>query len=412
MMMYYEIKKIFVKRGNRVALAVLAFAIIVIVYSLVSQTYWVNENGEMETGFGTIRKIKEAKQEWSGSLTENQIARVIEEKNRINATPQHQSEDMRQQEIAYSWTQGFQDITYLLNYAYGDFQTWDYTVADSLTPDMASDFYPNRMKSLKKWLEEEEGGANLFTDKEKAFLMEQYENLETPFFYEYQEGWKNLFQWASGIAMITALVLGFLCAGIFADEFRQKASAIFYSSYHGRGKAIWTKVTAGLLTVTAVYWAAMLAYSAAVLGIFGIEGSNCPIQSTMVGWKSFYQITNGQEYLMILFGGYLGCLFMTGAVMLVSAAAKSSLLAVTIPFLMIILPSLLMSMNSPTLNKILGLLPDQLLQISSVVKYFNLYEIGGEIFGAVPILAAVYLLLTFILIPMMYFTYKKHQVTR
>lgn len=98
--------------------------------------------------------------------------------------------------------------------------------------------------------------------------------------------------------------------------------------------------------------------------------------------------------------------------MLVSAAAKSSLLAVTIPFLMIILPSLLMSMNSPTLNKILGLLPDQLLQISSVVKYFNLYEIGGEIFGAVPILAAVYLLLTFILIPMMYFTYKKHQVTR
>lgn len=212
--------------------------------------------------------------------------------------------------------------------------------------------------------------------------------------------------------MITALVLGFLCAGIFADEFRQKASAIFYSSYHGRGKAIWTKVTAGLLTVTVVYWAAMLAYSAAVLGIFGIEGSNCPIQSTMAGWKSFYQITNGQEYLMILFGGYLGCLFMTGAVMLVSAAAKFVFAGSDDPFLMIILPSLLMSMNSPTLNKILGLLPDQLLQISSVVKYFNLYEIGGEIFGAVPILAAVYLLLTFILIPMMYFTYKKHQVTR
>lgn len=407
----YEVKKVFSKRSSRISLLVLAALLAVVMYFMISDTIWVNEKGDGEKGFGAIQKLREAKRDWAGMLTEEEICRVIQENNRINNTPEAQSEEIWQQDIAYGWKQGFYDIRNLLVYSYGGFQDYDYYLADTLTPEQAGEFYQNRIKNLEEWLAKEEGGANIFSEKEKAFLMEQYQKLETPLFYDYQDGWKNLFQWAPAMAMITTMVLGFLCAGIFADEFRLKASAVLFSSYHGRKRAVRAKLKAGLLIVTGVYWGIILLYSLIVLGIFGADGAGCPIQSTIAGWKSFYNITNGQAYLLIVMGGYLGCLFMVSLVMLVSAAARSSVLAVTVPFILIFLPSFLSNTDLPLLNRILGLLPDQLLQMNQVVKYFNLYGIGGKVVGAVPVLLAVYLVLTLIVIPVTYRIYRRKQIS-
>lgn len=62
------------------------------------------------------------------------------------------------------------------------------------------------------------------------------------------------------------------------------------------------------------------------------------------------------------------------------------------------------------LNKVLGLLPDQLLQMNQVVTYFNLYEIGGRVFSAAPVLLVVYVVLALMIIPVVYLTYRKKQV--
>lgn len=392
------------------ALLVLFFAMLLMLYFMINDTYWVNENGEEVHGISVIGMAREEKHKWAGMLTGEQIAKVIEENNRINATSENQSDNIQKQNIAYSWKQGFKDIRYLMNYSYGEFQEWSYDTADYLTPERAADFYPNRIRNLQEWLKEGGDGASAFTEKEKNFLMEQYKNLNTPLYYDYHDGWENMLQWAAGMIMITTIVLGFLCAGIFADEFRLKASAVFYSSYHGRRKAVTAKIKAGFLIVTAVYWISVLIYSAIILGIFGAEGINCPIQVTRAGWKSFYNITIGQEYLMILLGGYLGCLFMSALVMLVSAGVRSSLLAVTVPFALIFLPSFLSELKTPALNKILGLMPDQLLQIKMVLTYFNLYEIGGKVFGSIPLLMIIYLPFMLALIPAIYWSYKRHQV--
>ena len=76
--------------------------------------------------------------------------------------------------------------------------------------------------------------------------------MKTPLYYDYQAGWKNLFQYSPSIIMILTLVLGFLCAGIFSGEFQLKANAVFYSSYYGRNKAVWAKVKAGAIIITAI----------------------------------------------------------------------------------------------------------------------------------------------------------------
>ena len=125
------------------------------------------------------------------------------------------------------------------------------------------------------------------------------------------------------------------------------------------------------------------------------------------GWKSFYNITIWQEYLLILFGGYLGALFILLLVMLVSAKARSAVLAVTIPFFLLFLPNFLTMVPVSLIGRICGLLPDQLLQMNMAVCYYNLYQIGGKVIGAVPILLVAYLALTVLLGPVIYQVYRK-----
>ena len=132
------------------------------------------------------------------------------------------------------------------------------------------------------------------------------------------------------------------------------------------------------------------------------------IQSGMDGWKSFYNITYFQEYLLIVFGGYVGSLFILSLAMLVSAKTRSAVLAVTVPFVILFVPSFLSSVNA--LSEILGLLPDQLLQISYAIGAFNLYELGGKVMGAVPVLFVLYLFLYAVMLPGMYWIYQKAEI--
>lgn len=399
----FEIKKVFAKRGSWLALAVIILMLVVELVSTVNTAYWVNADGEIEKGFGTIQKLREAKREWAGMLTEEQIARVLNENTRLNQISEQQS--IQAQNAAFHHAQGFLDIFYLISCSFGDFQELDLTAADHISPNMAGSFYQNRLDKLSQWLLYGDGQGQ-FTEKEMQFLTEQYEQLNTPFFYTYQDGWKQLFNLSTVMIVVTAIVLGILCSGIFSDEFRYKSDAIFYSSCQGRNKAVAAKLKAGLLIVTAIYWTVMFLFSAAVLVIFGADGANCPIQSIFYGWNSFYNLTNGQLFLLILVGGYLSCVFISAVTMLVSAAARSSIPAVIMPFVFIFLPTIL----PDALSKIKALLPDQLLQLNQAVRYFNLYELGGRIFSAVPMLFAIYLPLALLIIPITYSLYKKHQI--
>ena len=216
-------------------------------------------NGDAESGISAMLKVRELKKEWSGELTEDVLRKIIEENVRISQTPEAKSNDFRQNDIAYSQRQGFMDIRDLLNCDYGEFNDYNYYLADSLSPDEAVDFYSNRIKNLKNWLETD--GKDQFSEKEKSYLIRAYEKMKTPLYYDYQAGWKNLFQYSPSIIMILTLVLGFLCAGIFSGEFQLKANAVFYSSYYGRNKAVWAKVKAGAIIITAIYWAVMLLYT-------------------------------------------------------------------------------------------------------------------------------------------------------
>lgn len=404
-MVKFEIKKVFLRRGNQIAVALLAVLLCVVCFFAGNISY-VNESGETETGFQAVKKLREEQKEWAGFLDEVKIRKVIEENNKISQTPEAKSEDFQENDKAFHKKQGFQEIRNLLNYAYAEgFRDYNYFRADSLKPEDASKFYENRIVLLKEWLSGE--GKALFSETEKEYLIKKYESLQTPFFYDYVEGWKQLFLYFPTILMILMLVLGYLISGIFAREFQWKADSILFSSMYGKNKAVSAKVKACFYIVTGIYWCTVLLYAGAVLLYLGADGAFCPIQANSSGWKSFYEMTNMEKYILCAVGGYLGCLFISFLTMLVSGKTKSSVAAVVLPFVLLFLPSFLSNINHPAAAGILGLLPDRLLQLAQGTANFTLYEIGGKVLDGIFLLFPVYSVFCALLLPVLKRMYRK-----
>lgn len=407
-MLKYELKKVFARTSNKIALLILLAVMGVTCYFAMGVS-WVDENGDTHSGPAAVARLRTAQKEWAGYLDEEALRRAIEENRRIQSMPEAQSDNLRDSEITYSRGQGLLEIRWLLNSSFADgFREYDYYRMDALTPEDAPDFYINRSRLLREWLAKE--AKDQFSEEEKVFLLQQYESLETPFYYDYARGWTQLFEFSPTIVMITMLVLGYLVAGIFSGEFTWKSDAIFYTSLYGRDRAVQAKIKAGFCLVTGIYFMAFLLYSGIVLAYLGADGWNLAVQAVHGGWKCFYHITVWQKYLLITAGGYVGCLFISFLCMLVSAKTKSAVVAVMVPFVLIFLPSFLANISSSTVRKIIGLLPDQLLQTGQALNLFNLYSIGGKILGAVPILLTAYMLLTAVLWPVIYRIYRHKQI--
>ncbi len=405
-MLYYELKKIWVKPGTKIAMIILAVLLFVVCWSAIRGVYWLDDNHERVYGTEGIQKVKEAKKEWAGLLTEEVIEDVIRENTRINETPEGRSEDIDQKNIAYRWTLGFADIRHLVMRSYCKFQEADYYMLDRLKPEDAQYFYENRINHLKEWLDEEYQ-QNMLSEDEREFLIERYEAFDTPLEYDYADGWKQLFEFSPTIMMIMMLVLGFVSAGVFAGEFSYKADAIFYSSYHGRKKAVAAKLVAAILFITVVYIAMMFLYTVIVLAMLGTDGAGLAIQTNH--WISFYTLTNMQEYWMIVIGGYIGTMFILLLTMLVSAMTKSTALAATIPFIAIFIPSFVANSKYEDAGKILAVLPDCLLNINQSISLFYLYHIGGKIVGAMSVIFPLYAVLAIALCPPLYHIYRRKE---
>lgn len=406
-MLRYEIKKVFLKTGNKIGLLILAGVLIIVSYFAVTYVDYVDEDGNSKTGIMAARTLSDVKNQWAGYITEDVLREVITQNAMVNASAEYQSNDVQENNKAYSKKQGFSDIRAMINHAFCGFREYNYYRADSVTTEEVSEFYNRRILNLEEWLYSDEA-KDQFTDMEKQFLIEQYEQLEKPLYYEYADGWIALLEYAPSIIMLTVLITSFFVSGIFSNEFQLKADSIFFSTKYGRGKAVVSKVEAGFLIITLIYWVVVLLYSVIVLGILGAGGANCAIQAGFGSWKSFYNITCFENYLLTMIGGYIGSLFILTISMLISAKTKSTVLSVTIPFVLVFLPSFLSGFS--VLTEILGLLPDQLLQINVAVKYFNLYQFGDKVIGAVPIIMILYSVLYVVVLPILYRVYQKAEI--
>lgn len=409
MMLLFEVKKVLSKPLNKAALLILAAVLIIGSFLTIRDVKYIDADGNSSTGFSAARHLQEEKNQWEGYLTENVLKSVIQENTAVSTSPEAQSDDIQENNKATAMGQGISDIREMINLAFGEIDNYDYYRINSVSEDEVGSLYEQRIAGLKNYLNRDDV-TEAFSEDEKEWLINKYESLDTPLYYEYADGWKALMdsQYLPTLMMITVLIIGFLVSGIFSDEFSWKADSIFFSARLGRGRAVLAKMGAGFLITTVLYWSVVLLFGLIVLTVLGFGGGGCAVQTGVSNWNSIYNITYFQDYLLSTFGGYIGSLFIVTLAMLVSAKTHSTVFAITIPFILTCVPPFVGRLEA--FARIMTLFPDQLLSINKNLEDFSLYHIGGHIFGGVTVIIPLYLILFCVVFPILFIVYRRTQI--
>ncbi len=402
-MLWFEMKKVFCKFKNRMAVVLLLIILAAVSMLTMNRVEYVGSDGSHVSGILGARSLRAEKNKWKGEVTQDVLEAVVRENDAINRSPDSKSDKIEELNKAYAKKQGFSDIAELINSAFSEWRDYDYFAIDNISAEEAKSVYERRVSNLKQYLG---SGEEAFTDSEKDYLIKKYEDLQTPFYYEYSDGWSALLQNISTFILMLALVIGFLVAGIFSGEFQTKADAIFFSSRLGRNRAVLAKMGAGFLIATVFYVVFVLLYTFIVLLALGADGANCPIQFDM--WRSLYNITFFQAYLLIVTGGYVGTLFAATLSMLASAVTRSTATAIIVPF--VVLCAFPFLSRVITLPGICSFFPDQLLEVYITIKDWVLVGLGGKVVDVVNVLIPVYAAVCLLLAPVLYKVYRKAQV--
>ncbi len=414
-MVWYEIKKILLRPSCQVALLLLVllsgrFCIQVMWGS--ESAYWVTEAGEQETGPSAMKKLRAAQQEWSGTLDQELLGRALAELKRLDAEGKNHPEDP---DYAFRRYQGLMPIRGMLNCSFKPGYRWEYAdffQAEKVDESQLPKFYENRVTQLKQWLYDETDIANtLFTEAEKEYLIHNYESLETPFQVGYTTGWDMAFRVSYYIILYGSFFATFLVSGIFANEFRWKADSVYFSTELGRKRGSLSKLAAGFLFTTLLYWGILLPVNLIVLSVMGFDGWNCAIQTGKGLWNGIYNVSFAQRNLLSLMDGYVLWMFLSSLVMLVSAAFRSVSLAVVVPSLLMLGTDYLDRHGVvSSVSKVLQLFPHKMANVDYASRGIVLYSVFGKILTPIAIQRVLYPCLTVVIALFAYEIFRRKQV--
>lgn len=339
-MVWYEIKRILLRPSCQIALLLLLLMSVRFCIQVMwgsESAYWINEDGQMETGYNAMQKLRAAQKEWSGTLDQELLEKALAELKKAKSEGKAHPEDP---DYAFKRCQGLQHIRSLMNQAFKSDYIWkyeDYYLAETVDEGQIPNFYENRVTQLRNWLYDESSVAySWFSEAEKQYLIRNYESLETPFEVDYMTGWDMAYHVSYYIILYGSIFITFLVSGIFANEFRWRADSVYFSTELGRKRGTLSKLTAGFLLTTVVYWIILLTVNLIILSIMGFDGGNCAIQTDFYHWNRIYNITFFERSVLSLLDGYLLWMFVSALVMLVAAASGSLSLSVSVPSLLML----------------------------------------------------------------------------
>lgn len=381
MMLKYELKKVLNKRMNRVLLAVAMLLMVVFSIFAIGSFRAVDTDGETVTGFSAARIMVEDKNRWKGELTPEVIKKSVESR------------------LADDW-QSTSDIIYstskMLVGEFSDLDDYEAILsADSAQIASIYDIYHDNLGAMS-----EEYGD---TPEKQAFLMEQYEKIDTPLTYEAYDSWDTMLMYATTCSLILIIVISFIAAGIFAEEFQYKADAVFFSTRYGRSKAVHAKIRAGLIIATVVYGIGIGLLSIISFSVLGTSGASTAYQFSQP--YAIYSVTFGQMYGILVLSGYIASLLAASVSMLIASKTKTMSIAIVAPAVLFYV--------SPFVGRALpfrtffSLTPDQLMNIVNCARIPYIYQVGTIVFRQIPFIIVFYAVISVAFLPLVYRNYHK-----
>ncbi len=110
-MVRFELKKVFSRFKNKMAVVILCVLMIVVSLLTMNRVYFTDENGNHTSGMQAAKSLREEKNQWRGYVTDKVLKKVLKEREEIYQTKEVLSEEnTKEQDKAYAKTQGISSI--------------------------------------------------------------------------------------------------------------------------------------------------------------------------------------------------------------------------------------------------------------------------------------------------------------
>lgn len=280
-------------------------------------------------------------------------------------------------------------------------------------PEVASNFYEWADKFGKEtgeYYRETYEGQKGEALASKAEEMYGYLSNEYKAYYDYGWGWSRLHAMQTVLPFTIGLLLIVALTPMFSYEYGKKTDSLLLSAKYGKSKLIKAKMIVGFSLAVLSWLLIQLINIAIIFSFFGIEGSKSFVQNWAVN-PSPYAFTYLTSYLAVTAMSFVGLLFLTSMILLISSRSKTAFISLIISAIITLLPTVHLDiLASRIVQKILMFLPTNILIGVNHFKTFEAFYLFGNVIMLPSTAMVVASILSILMVMGAYFGFKRHQV--
>ena len=358
-------------RKQMVKICVLLCFIYIVIFGSVLSFQWftfgssddyTSAFGNNFDGYGMIKDSQEYALAFGEELTDETLQQLVREYQRMEAEGLELELERTDWKIINSWLS-------MLYPELHDPSTYR-TMISYVNPDKLTDFYERREQAIDDFLENS-GQVGV----EKEYLLNMEQKVETPFQYEWVEGWSQLLgSIVADLGIVMALFLAITLSSLFAGEWHDNTSSLVLTTKNGWGKVAFAKILTGLAFTVEFFVILVIPSIISQMLFMGTSGWDMPIQNIKPLAIAPMNMLQAEiyEYAFAL----LGAIGFAGIVMFISATVKSNVLALLFSLAVVYGPMMVAEYLPYELQKALDLLP--LVGSSTDIFRTNTFNIFGK----------------------------------
>lgn len=400
----FELRKIVRRKAFLAGLVILTGMAVFMVIVLVNNMRITGVEGKFIYGTEAIQLKRQYNIKLAGPLTHEHLVSVAKRQYDLSSNPANLDEKGKLTlEAIAKYSVPDDDIQLLLAQALSKGGELDYDLLINLKPEMIEDFYKSRMERVQEYVNNEDRVGKLTTE-EKAFFIEANRNIPKPFLFNYAIGWENLFENLPNIFWITAFVIAFCLAPVFAGEYHNGTAAILLATRYGRNKVIKAKLMASLIVSLGLMLLGFSVYCLLMLSIFGFEGGEASIQILRFMAPVPYTVLETFGWCVLI--GSLVCLVTAALTLWLSSRMSSAFSVLTVSGL-VLFGSMFLPEGWGVLR---DFLPGNMAESYRMVTGYKAIQLWGTV---IPVYKAVVVFSVAMLLLMLPFTnraFRNHQV--
>lgn len=322
-LIFYEFKKLWNKTTLlAICMLVMFIAIMSGIYYVYYENAIITSSGEKVGGIGSYWVLKKESSELEGEVNQKYLDNFVQKF-------ESSIENKKFSERFGMDFMRFNVASYLLNFPADLDKTSNFSMRFDYDYLKSQDeFYKQYKKGIKKVIRKEQNTMKkrndfrwyIYTDEQLKAIDKKIDSLKEPFKVSYYQGIEKIiidFVMQFWVLLVT---IGFILSGIFSRDSRNGIDEIGLASAYGRKKNMNSKIIAGNIFSTIVYFifvATLFILNGAFASLSGLDMSVQVMMQTCL-----YNMSVGTAMLIIVFMGLLGTIVIANLIMLVSISTK------------------------------------------------------------------------------------------